>query len=115
VAYNFQVGNNKTKLTEYESVIENVLFGNALLAALLSAEHMTSILKMVTLQEKVPGLKIMGHGNPDNNLGSPGISYVISFCVCVCVCHKFGTNLYFTLSGAIPGFELRNVYALHIY
>jgi hypothetical protein len=37
VAYNFQTGNNKTKLlTEYENVTQKVLFGNAVLAALMS-------------------------------------------------------------------------------
>jgi hypothetical protein len=37
VAYNFQTGNNKMKLlTEYEGVTQNVLFGNAVLAALMS-------------------------------------------------------------------------------
>jgi hypothetical protein len=38
VAYNFQTGNNKIKLlTEYEGVTQKVLFGNAVLAALMSA------------------------------------------------------------------------------
>jgi DUF917 family protein len=37
VAYNFQTGNNKIKLlTEYEVVTQKVLFGNAVLAALMS-------------------------------------------------------------------------------
>jgi hypothetical protein len=37
VAYNFQTGNNKLKLlTEYEDVIQKGLFGNAVLAALMS-------------------------------------------------------------------------------
>jgi hypothetical protein len=37
VAYNFQTGNNKINLlTEYEDVTQNVLFGNAILAALMS-------------------------------------------------------------------------------
>jgi hypothetical protein len=36
VAYNFQTGNNKIKLlTEYESVTQKVLCGNAVLAALM--------------------------------------------------------------------------------
>jgi hypothetical protein len=36
VAYNFQIGNNKIKLhTIYESVIQKVLFDNAVLAALM--------------------------------------------------------------------------------
>jgi hypothetical protein len=37
VAYNFQTGSNKIKLLmEYEGVTQKVLFGNAVLAALLS-------------------------------------------------------------------------------
>jgi hypothetical protein len=37
MAYNFQTGNNKIKLlTEYEDVTQTVLFGNAVLAALMS-------------------------------------------------------------------------------
>jgi hypothetical protein len=37
VAYNFQTGNNRIKLLmEYEGVIQKVLFGNAVLAALMS-------------------------------------------------------------------------------
>jgi hypothetical protein len=37
VAYNFQTGNNKIKLLmEYEGVTQNVLFGNAVLATLIS-------------------------------------------------------------------------------
>jgi hypothetical protein len=37
VAYNFQTGNNKIKLlTEYEYVTQKVLFGNAVLAAMMS-------------------------------------------------------------------------------
>jgi hypothetical protein len=37
VAYSFQTGNNKIKLlTEYEDVTQKVLFGNAVLAALMS-------------------------------------------------------------------------------
>jgi hypothetical protein len=37
VACNFQIGKNKIKLiTEYENVTQEVLFGNAVLAALIS-------------------------------------------------------------------------------
>jgi DUF917 family protein len=37
VAHNFRTGNNKIKLlTEYEGVTQKVLFGNAVLAALMS-------------------------------------------------------------------------------
>jgi hypothetical protein len=40
VAYNFQTGNNKIKmLTEYEDVTQKVLFGNAVLAALMSGRN----------------------------------------------------------------------------
>jgi hypothetical protein len=36
VAYNFQIGSKKIKLlTEYEDVTQTVLFGNAVLAALM--------------------------------------------------------------------------------
>jgi hypothetical protein len=39
VAYNFQTGNNKINvLTEYEGVTQKVLFGNAVLAALMSGK-----------------------------------------------------------------------------
>jgi hypothetical protein len=37
MACNFQIGNNKIKLlTEYENVTQKVVFGNAVLAALMS-------------------------------------------------------------------------------
>jgi hypothetical protein len=73
VAYNFQTGNNKIKLlTEYEDVTQNVLFGNAVLAALMSGRKYG--LDVMDLS----GLKIIGHGNPDNNLESSCISRYIS-------------------------------------
>jgi hypothetical protein len=51
VAYNFQTGNNKLKLlTDY--VTQNVLLGNAVLAALISEENITSYLKMATVLAK---------------------------------------------------------------
>jgi hypothetical protein len=55
VAYNFQTGNNKIKLlTEYEGVTQKVLFGNAVLAALMLGENMTLYLKLATsLQNSV--------------------------------------------------------------
>jgi hypothetical protein len=37
---------------------------------------MTSYLKMATVQEKVSGLKIIGHGNPESNLESLCISVI---------------------------------------
>jgi hypothetical protein len=47
VAYNFQTGNNKIKLlTEYEGVTQKVLFGNAVLAALLSGSKYVGILQI---------------------------------------------------------------------
>jgi hypothetical protein len=64
VAYNFQTGNNKIKLLmEYENVTQNVLFSNAVLAALMSARKYN-----VMLQNG--DCSIIGHGNPDNNLES---------------------------------------------
>jgi hypothetical protein len=40
VAYNFQTGNKKIKLlTGYEDVTQNVLFGNAVLAALMCGRN----------------------------------------------------------------------------
>jgi hypothetical protein len=50
VPYNFQTGNNKIKLLiEYESVTQEVLFCNAVLAALMSERK---YLKMETVQGK---------------------------------------------------------------
>jgi hypothetical protein len=52
VAYNFQTGNNKIKLlTESEGVTQNVLFGNAVLAAFTSGREydvITQIADVVT-------------------------------------------------------------------
>jgi hypothetical protein len=46
VTYNFQTGNNKIKLhTEYENVTQKVLFGNAVLAALMSGRKYDVILQ----------------------------------------------------------------------
>jgi transposase len=53
VAFNIQTGSSNIKiLTEYESVNQEVLLGNAVLVALMSGEKMTSYLKMATVQEK---------------------------------------------------------------
>jgi hypothetical protein len=41
VAYNFQTGNKIKLLTEYEGVTQKVLFGNAVLAALMSGGVMS--------------------------------------------------------------------------
>jgi hypothetical protein len=44
VACNFQTGNNKLKLLmEYEMITQNVLFGNAVLAALISGRKYDGI------------------------------------------------------------------------
>jgi hypothetical protein len=46
MTHNFQIGKNKIKLlTEYESVNQNVLFGNAVLAALLSGRKYDVIIQ----------------------------------------------------------------------
>jgi hypothetical protein len=48
VAYNFEIGNDKIKLlTEYENVTQNVLFGNAMLAAFMSGRKYDVILQNV--------------------------------------------------------------------
>jgi hypothetical protein len=76
VAHNFQTGKKEIKLlTEYESVTQKVLLSvesklhNAkeLQHASLSG-HVSSFISVVS------GLKIIGHGNPDNNLESRCIS-----------------------------------------
>jgi hypothetical protein len=65
VAYKFQTGNNKIKLlAEYESVTQNVLL------AVESILHNAKQLQHAQFYLIVFGLKIMGHGNPDNNLES---------------------------------------------
>jgi hypothetical protein len=47
VAYNFQTGNNKIKLLrEYEDVTHKGLFGNAVLAALMSGRKYDVILQI---------------------------------------------------------------------
>jgi hypothetical protein len=53
MVYKFQTRNKKIKLlTVYESVTQEVLFDNAVLAALLPGTNMTPYLKMATVQEK---------------------------------------------------------------
>jgi hypothetical protein len=65
VAYNFRIENNEIKLlTEYENATRNVL---------LSIEAMLQNAKQLQHSQfyfVVSGLKIIGHGNPDNNLES---------------------------------------------
>jgi hypothetical protein len=47
MAYNFQTGKNKVQLlTEYESVTQKVLFGNAVIPHWCVEENMTSYLKI---------------------------------------------------------------------
>jgi hypothetical protein len=64
VACNFQTERNKIKLlTEYEDVTQKVLFC-----------RQENVLNYTFIFSKqfyfVSGLKIIGHGNPDNNLES---------------------------------------------
>jgi hypothetical protein len=64
VAYNFQTGNSLIKLlTEYESVTQNVLFGNVVLAALMSGRKYDVIPEIGDCSRE-------SHRNPDNNLES---------------------------------------------
>jgi hypothetical protein len=66
VIYNFQNGNNKSKLrTEYERVTQNVLFGNAVLATMMTGRKYKQFYFVLS------GLKIVGHGIPNSNLESP--------------------------------------------
>jgi hypothetical protein len=65
VAYNFQTGNNHIKLlTEYESVTQKVVFGNAVLAALMSGRKYDVILQNGDCSRE-------SHRNPDNSLEPP--------------------------------------------
>jgi hypothetical protein len=62
---------------EYESVHQKVLFGNAVLTAL-----MTSLIELLCIFRKqfhfvISSFKITGHRNPDNNLDSPCIMFTI--------------------------------------
>jgi hypothetical protein len=52
LAYNFQTEKIKIKLhTEYESVTQKLIFGNAVRAALCLGENVTSYIKMAAVQE----------------------------------------------------------------
>jgi hypothetical protein len=62
---NFQTGK---LLTKYESVIQKVLFGNAVFAALMSGRKYITL--SYSVRSFVSRLKIIGHGYPDNNLES---------------------------------------------
>jgi hypothetical protein len=65
MAYNFQIGCNKIKLlTEYVSVTQKVLL---LIESMLQNAKQ---LQHARLFWHVSSLKIIGHGNPDNNLES---------------------------------------------
>jgi hypothetical protein len=80
VAYNFQTGNNEVKLrTEYESVTQKVLFGNAVLASL---DVLIDLVALSIFRKQfyfvISGLKIIGHGNPDNKLESLYLFYMPS-------------------------------------
>jgi hypothetical protein len=64
VAYNFQTGNNKIKLLiEYESATQNF----SLLVDIYFLNYIFIFHKQIYF---ISGLKIICHGNPDNNLES---------------------------------------------
>jgi hypothetical protein len=64
MAYNFQTRKNKPKLLmEYENVTQKVLFGNGVLAALMSWRKYGVIPQNDDCSRE-------SHGNPDNNLES---------------------------------------------
>jgi hypothetical protein len=80
VACNFQTENNNIKLlTEYENVTQKVVFGNAVLAAF---DVLIDLVSLSLFRKKFyfvfSGLKIIDHGNPDNNLESLYLFYVPS-------------------------------------
>jgi hypothetical protein len=65
VANNFLIGKNKKKqLTEYKSVTQKVLL---LTESILQNSKQLQHAQFFFV---VSGLKIIGHGNPDNNLES---------------------------------------------
>jgi hypothetical protein len=70
VTDNFQIGRNRVKLLkEYESVTQRVpLFTESIL-------HNDKRLQLVQFYFVLSSLKIIGHGNPDNNLESHCTSY----------------------------------------
>jgi hypothetical protein len=71
VAYNFKIGKNKIKLlTEDESLTQKVLFDNAVLTELMFDWLSYTFFFRKQFYFVVSGLKIVGHGNPDNNLES---------------------------------------------
>jgi hypothetical protein len=72
VAYNFQTGNNRIKLlTEYESVTQKVVSPvESILQNAKQLQHARLSWHVRGLSGVVPGLKIIGHGKPDNNLES---------------------------------------------
>jgi hypothetical protein len=73
VTYNSQTGSNKIKLlTEYESVAQKALFGNAIRAALIDwlIDVGYTFIFCKQFRYVISGLTIIGHGNPDSNLES---------------------------------------------
>jgi hypothetical protein len=71
VAYNFQTGSNNMKpITKYENVAQNVLL------SLESTLHNAIQLQYDRLYFVYSGLKIIGHGNSNNNLESVCILYI---------------------------------------
>jgi hypothetical protein len=80
VADNFQTGNNKIKLVaKYESVTREVLLLiESTLQNAKQLQHARLSYSVKRFYFAVSGLKIIGHGNPDNNLKS--------HCILVRVC-----------------------------
>jgi hypothetical protein len=72
VAYNFQTEKNKIKLLkEYESVTPKVLLLIELILQNVKQNFLSSdFIFLNRFYFIVSGLKILGHGNPDNNLES---------------------------------------------
>jgi hypothetical protein len=64
--------NYKESVLNNTDVTQKVLFGNAVLEALVSWLSCTFIFRK-QFYFGFSGLKIIGHGHPDNNLGSPCI------------------------------------------
>jgi hypothetical protein len=78
---NFQTGKNKIQLlTEYESGTQKVLLSvESMLQTGKQLQHSTTFILRKQIYFVVSGLKITGHGNPDNNLESHCISKYSEF------------------------------------
>jgi hypothetical protein len=82
VAYDFQIESNKIKLlTEYESVTQKLLlFIDSMLQNAKQFHYSTPFIFRKQFSFVLSGLKIIGHGESDNNLESN--------CIClVCTVH----------------------------